>query len=853
MKAGVESGMQNQPPALITYWIRAVIGVALILLIAVTAVVFIWASKVEAYGMRQLESCGGMLVRELGSRAAVLQGRLEEWGTDPQLQAILRSGDPADLRSREEDLAQLIPGVSGVRLFKQDVIAFGRGDASLLSYAGLDLLHQAEREREITPLEVHRLGQPDVHLAVAGPVFDEQGANVLGVVHVALPLSLLPSTSEAGGEWGQILFQQQVGDQVVTLDPGRGGVIEMGMPDYQVDVPGTRLRVVAWLTRGGVFDSDLPLYMCGAYLCLLLLMIAVMWLPLRAAKRALAVEYPSVFSLIEDAVNRPPLKGVQHRLSEAQFSEGVLGRLRRTMQPARGRVTRVSQRPVAAEPSGDAISSGGAPLAASSLANGPSGIEVEELSEQPKFLGGAGRHSDQVPAEIFRAYDIRGIVGRNLSSEVVADVGRAVATEAADAGDRSVIIARDTRPSGVELSKALAAGLRASGCDVLDLGVVPTPVLYFSTCYQGATSGVMVTGSHNPSEYNGMKVVIGGRSLNGAQVAALRERILTGAFTTGSGGYRERDLTSDYIDRVEKDVAIARTLKLVIDCGNAAAAVVAPELYRALGCDVVELNCDPKMGFPDGRVPDPARPECLELLQQRVVAEAADLGLAFDGDGDRLGVVDSAGKVISADRLLMLLAADVLSRHPGTDVIFDVKCSHHLASEILRYGGRPVMWKSGHSLLKAKLRETGALLAGEWSGHIIYQDRWFGFDDALYAGARLLEVLALDPRSSAEVFAELPESPLSSPELFLPMLEGESGRIMEKIMALTSRLDGVEVQTVDGLRLAFDRGWGLVRASNTQPVLVFRFEADDQEAMDKIQGLMRRLMAQVAPDLTLPF
>jgi phosphomannomutase/phosphoglucomutase len=267
---------------------------------------------------------------------------------------------------------------------------------------------------------------------------------------------------------------------------------------------------------------------------------------------------------------------------------------------------------------------------------------------------------------------------------------------------------------------------------------------------------------------------------------------------------------------------------------------------------VGEINCNPDAGFPDGRVPDPTRPECLEALQHAVVSQGADLGLAFDGDGDRLGVVDSSGKIIWPDRVLMLLAADVLSRHPGTDVVFDVKSSHHLATEILRHGGRPVMWKSGHALLKAKLEETGALLAGEWTGHIIFRERWFGFDDALYSGARLLEVLALDPRPSAEVFEELPEA-IGTPELFLYLDEGQSAPIMKAVLAQAGHLNGLELYTEDGLRAESDHGWGLVRASNTQPALVFRFEADDEAELERIQDQFRRIMERVAPELPLPF
>ena len=426
------------------------------------------------------------------------------------------------------------------------------------------------------------------------------------------------------------------------------------------------------------------------------------------------------------------------------------------------------------------------------------------------------------------------------------------AREVTEAGDQTVIVGRDTRSSSMDLSESLVSGLRASGCDVLDLGVAPTPLVYFATRYQGDTSGVVVTASHNPESYNGLKVVINGRSLAGQEIKALRERIMAGSFSRGDGRYQFGDLVADYVGQVEKDVAIARTLKVVIDCGNAAASVLAPALFRALGCELVEINCNPDAGFPDGRPPDPTRPECLEALQHAVVSQVADLGLAFDGDGDRLGVVDSSGKIIWPDRVLMLLAADVLSRYPGTDVVFDVKCSQHLATEILRNGGRPVMWKSGHAPLKAKLQETGALLAGEWTGHIIFRERWFGFDDALYSGARLLEVLALDPRPSAEIFAGLPEA-VSTPEFFLHLAEGESEAVMTAVLAQSSQLSGLELFTEDGLRAETASGWGLVRASNTQPALVFRFEADDEAELSRIQGLFRGIMERAAPELRLPF
>jgi phosphomannomutase/phosphoglucomutase len=387
---------------------------------------------------------------------------------------------------------------------------------------------------------------------------------------------------------------------------------------------------------------------------------------------------------------------------------------------------------------------------------------------------------------------------------------------------------------------------------VLDLGIAPTPLAYHAASARGTASAAIVTASHNPADYNGLKVVLGGRSANADQIVGLRERILRGDYEYGEGHRSDLDHTAEYIRQVCEDITLARPIKVVLDCGHATASLLAPALFRALDCEVSELDCDLDPAQADKQMPDPSQPKNLYALGDAVIGAGADLGLAFDADGDRLGIVDSAGKFIAADRMLMLLAADVLARAPGSDIVYDVKCSHHLGAMVLHSGGRPVMWKSGHSFIKQKVRELGAPLGGELTGHIVFAERWNGFDDAFYAAARLLEVLALDPRSSTEVFAELRVG-IGTPELFVSLAPGEDAGIMQSVLAMADRLDGVEVNTIDGLRAEFDQGWGLIRASNTQPGLVFRFEADDQTALDKIQDLFRRMMDLVAPNLSLPF
>jgi phosphomannomutase/phosphoglucomutase len=457
-----------------------------------------------------------------------------------------------------------------------------------------------------------------------------------------------------------------------------------------------------------------------------------------------------------------------------------------------------------------------------------------------------------VPDSIFRAYDIRGVVGETLTEEGVYAIGRALGSEAFERGQQTIAIGRDGRASSPILAAALERGLCDSGRDVIDIGLVPTPVLYFATYHLNTHSGVMITGSHNPANYNGLKIVLDGKALSGEAITAIRDRIRKGDFTSGSGTLSKVEVNADYLRRITGDIpkAVDKPLKVVVDCGNGVPAVLAPDLIRALGHEVIELFCEVDGTFPNHH-PDPSQPENLHDLIEAVRREQADLGLAFDGDGDRLGVVDGQGNIIWPDRQMMLFAKDVLSRNPGREIIFDVKCSRHLSSVIKSSGGVPLMWKTGHSLIKSKMREIGAPLAGEMSGHIFFKERWYGFDDALYAAARLLEILVKDPRPSAEVFAELPGG-VATPELRLDMPETRHAAFMAKLIE-SAAFDGAEVHTVDGLRVDFPDSWGLIRPSNTTPCLILRFEADDQTALERIQSQFRTLIMRIGPELTLPF
>src|SRR5216684_2150479 len=455
-----------------------------------------------------------------------------------------------------------------------------------------------------------------------------------------------------------------------------------------------------------------------------------------------------------------------------------------------------------------------------------------------------------LPAEIFKPYDIRGIVGQSLTPAIVERIGHAIGSEARDRGMRRIAIARDGRLSGPELSKTLAAGITNSGCDVIDIGRVPTPVLYFAAHHLGTQSGVVVTGSHNPPDYNGIKMVLAGETLAGEAIQKLRQRLLNNDLTHGKGSISQTDVQEAYLSRITGDVKLARPLRVIVDCGNGVAGELAPQLLRRLGCEVRELFCDVDGRFPNHH-PDPSQPKNLADLIMALKNQEADIGLAFDGDGDRLGVVSPEGTIIWPDRQMILYARDVLARNPGTEIIYDVKCSRTLPAAIVEAGGKATIWKTGHSFIKAKLKESGALLAGEMSGHIFFKERWYGFDDGLYTAARLLELLSHDKRDPAVVFAALPNT-VNTPELQLKLAEGEHYVVIEELIRLAHFPDA-RVTTIDGLRADFADGFGLVRASNTTPVLVFRFEAESEAGLKRIQDLFRALIARARPDLTVPF
>jgi len=457
-----------------------------------------------------------------------------------------------------------------------------------------------------------------------------------------------------------------------------------------------------------------------------------------------------------------------------------------------------------------------------------------------------------IDASLFKAYDIRGVVDRTLTADAARLIGAALGAEAVERGVREIAVGRDGRLSGPKLRDALVEGIRSTGTGVVDVGMVATPLLYYATHVLGTGSGVEITGSHNPPEYNGLKMVLGGATLYGDAIQDLKRRIGADELPRAErpGPLRSADVRDAYLQRICGDVKLARPMKIAVDCGNGVAGAFAPALFRMLGCEVIELFCEVDGTFPNHH-PDPAHPENLQDLIRCLRETDAELGLAFDGDGDRLGVVTKDGRIIYPDRQMMLFARGVLMANPGAQIIFDVKCSRHLAREIAAHGGVPLMWRTGHSLIKAKLKETGAPLAGEMSGHIFFNDRWPGFDDGMYAGARLLELLSREADPSALLNA-LPDA-VSTPELHLKTAEGENFALVERLQREAKFESSREVITIDGVRVEYADGFGLARPSNTTPVLVLRFEADDADALARIQAEFRRALLAIKPDARLPF
>jgi len=772
------------------------------------------------------------LLQQLQAQLQVFSTAIDASARDPEVAAVLVAGDAARVGALRQRLTRRLVGASRVVLQRRGDPLPPAGDYPMPGYADLEMLRITIETGRAQAAEMHLTGKPNAHFDFVAPIMTRPGSGeILGVLLVSYPetaLQQLFALLDPGGGYIE-LAQSGAGSAGTVLAQTGQASLRTGSASYSLPVAGTRWELHYWSRVSAPVRDPMLTVVTAIVLALFALLATAL---VRGVDGALKDDLRTVADVVRDVcelrrVRRryPTRLRVFHPLVEqlADMGQGL------PYEDSGGIPPGPEADEVATGPGGGGV----APV------NDGIGVEVIE----------SGSARSPAP-EIFKAYDVRGIVGKTIDEPIVYAIGQAIGSEARARGIGTLVIARDGRLSGPALSTALAGGIRAAGCDVIDIGMVPTPVLYFAAEHLKTGSGVMVTGSHNPPNYNGLKIVVGGETLSGEAIQALRRRIERGDYTTGGGAQRAVDIVPEYIDRIVGDVDLRRPLKLVVDCGNGVAGAVAPRLFRALGCDVRDLYCEVDGHFPHHH-PDPSQPENLVDLINTVKNSGADLGLAFDGDGDRLGVVDSRGEVIWPDRQMMLYAADVLSRHPGAEIIFDVKCSRHLAQEIKALGGRALMWRTGHSLIKTKMKESGALLAGEMSGHIFFKERWYGFDDALYTAARLLEVLAKRSQATADVFAALPNA-VSTPELRVELAEGEQFAFMERFLAKAAFPDA-QITTIDGLRADYDDGWGLARASNTTPSLILRFEADSDTALKRIEAQFREAMLGVDPGLNLPF
>jgi len=757
----------------------------------------------------------------------------------PLLAALGSGGAPA----LEQQLTKATPGSFEVRVVPA-VLDPANPLNPALSFAQQDMVGRVAQTGKGLPPEQALLNDAKV-VSLARPLKGPDGS-VQGVVIVSFPLRpLSDALANFSSDSGKLELGQGFDHDKATVIASAGANVDTSTPlqAYPTRNPNWELR---FAPASGLGRDALMLPVQFGLLLLGVAVVAGLFvLALRLLERRLNDDIGLLGGFGESFIrygerSRPNLRFLNFDPLVQQLEQYV-GELRAGKGVSQVRQS-ADEGIVALQLSDDDAEMLLGPMAAS--------FSLPEPAAAPAKAAVAGQGVSSLPAEIFRAYDIRGRAGVTLTGDIVRQLGMAIGSEATARAQQVVIVGRDCRLSSPDLYKQLIEGLQRSGRDVIDIGMVPTPVLYFAANTLSTHSAVMLTGSHNPPEDNGLKIMIAGRTLVAEDIAALKKRIEDQDFTTGSGGYTQQNVSADYVERVAADVVLARSLRVVVDAGNGIAGPIAIRVLEALGCSVTPLYCEPDGRFPNHQ-PDPARTENLEDLQSAVVINDAHIGIAFDGDGDRIGIVTGSGSIINADRLMMLFAKHVLVTNPGADIIFDVKCSRDLINVISSNGGRPVMCRTGHSYLKAKLAETGAPLAGEMSGHIIFNDRWFGFDDALYAAARALEILSLEEDDADTVFAEFPES-VSTPEISVPVAEDFKQPFMEKVSKRADFRDG-NVNRLDGIRVDFSDGWGLVRASNTTASLVMRFEGRDEAVVRRIQGEFKALLLSVEPGLKLPF
>jgi phosphomannomutase/phosphoglucomutase len=769
------------------------IGTALLIL----GIFFSWQAWLvwsEERGAREADTVRASAITAIAATLHQNLQRVQDALASPDVTGPLAEG-AAGHAAASEALAKVLPDLDGVEFYSPGLDEIIAGDLARFGYAKAQMLMQAKSTASPAPLQARIDKAKGPRLAIALPVRSGDATVAFAVVYMPFePVLRAFHASHISG--ARLDLRQGDGRGDVVLD-SIGAHSGNSLGDLGEPIRNSRFRVA---------KGEPDYFIVGSFSLSTLTTLALLCL----LGGALGLWLRHV--------------GVQRAMATLRFAP----------------------KPQAPEMT-----------LAEALKQAPAAVPAAKSAAAPK-PGAPARPSKpkdapvNIDRSIFRAYDIRGVVGETLTPEIARVLGRAIGSEARERGLTEIVVGRDGRLSGPDLVAGLVEGLRSTGMDVIDLGSVPTPVVYFGCYHLNTGSGISVTGSHNPPDYNGFKIVLGGETLSEDAIQALYGRIAESRFVDGSGGLQMLDITEEYVQRITNDIQVERRLKVVVDCGNGIPGAIAPRVIEGIGCEVEPLYCEVDGTFPNHH-PDPSDLHNLQDLILSVKQLDADIGLAFDGDGDRLGVVTKAGEVIFPDRLLMLFATDILTRNPGATIIYDVKCTGHLQPLILQHGGSPLMWRTGHSLIKAKMKETDAALAGEMSGHFFFGERWYGFDDGIYAAARLLDILGSDPdgRDAQAIFDTLPKG-VSTPELKIPMREGEHYRFIENFRARAT-FDGARITTIDGVRADWPDGWGLVRASNTTPVLVLRFDADTPEALKRVQDVFRTQLLKLDSSLPLPF
>jgi len=824
-------------------------------LFAGSGVYWMSQSDVEHAKQKATTAVAQGIALSISAQVKTLQKTVSKMATTPEVISAIESGDPQQIAEITTLLEQLLPNVMKIRLLPATVTELD--ESSIPHMGNADLIMAQETLKIRQPPVIQGQGE-NRHLAITALISKDK--QPIGIILASLKFDFLQS----------ILKSSNVTDEIIELKQKNASLAKIGDASAEIDLSNSlKVPQTAWsihyasISASSIFSTSIIIGLISIpalFICL------AFFIAYRNLTHIIRQDQGIILKAIKDLISGKTVGSYPVSLNEMKTLISSMIQFKRVLDNDGKDFSIQSEGDTELdtffdEPEGVSFLDMDLDSASESneiqMPSTPISLpETAQLDFPDLSIVNAEPEpvkKKKIAPTIYRAYDIRGIVDSTLTKEIVFNIGKAVASEVKEKNINTIIVGRDGRLSSPSLAEALSEGITSTGVNVLDIGLAPSPLVYFVAQHTEGKSAIVVTASHNPADYNGLKIIIDGESLAGERIQQIKQRIEKENFITAEtkGSIDQNDMFSnEYIGVISEDIHLVRPMKVVVDCGNGATGKLAPTLLSTLGCEVIKLFCTIDGTFPNHH-PDPADPENLNDLIAAVHQHDADLGIAFDGDGDRLGVIDSRGKLIWPDRLMMLFAEDVLANKPGAEIIFDVKSSRHLQEHITKHGGRPLMSRTGHSFIKTKLKETGAALAGEMSGHIFFNDRWFGFDDALYSAARLIGILSADKHSSSEVFAKLPNSS-STPEINIELEEGEGVELMEQLLSKANFKKG-KINTLDGLRVDFADGWGLVRASNTMPALALRFEADDMKTIRHIQSQFKELLLQVKPNLKVPF